>query len=111
MFAEYQAQYDDLGVVHIRSFFDPAYTNELRSMWAPFKASLNAEAGNERTARFVLGVLPDPIGAICRHQKMVALATSILGPEVALYMNRLLLKDASWKGSVTIHQDMTYYQG
>jgi hypothetical protein len=109
--ADYRSEYDERGVVHLPSFFEPTYAAEMRSMWAPFKASLEAQAGNERNARFVYGVLPDPIGSICRHPKLVALATSILGSDVALYMNRLLLKDATWKGSVTIHQDMPYYHG
>ena len=112
MTANERTDYDARGVVHLPSFFEPGDVANLRSMWTPFKASLEQQgAANERNARFIYGVLPDPIGAICRHPKLIALATSILGPDVALYMNRLLLKDAAWKGSVTIHQDMPYYHG
>jgi hypothetical protein len=106
-----RADYEEQGVLHLRGFFDPGDTESLRSMWKTLSANLKAGAGLERESRFVFGVLPPPIGDIYRHPKLVDLATFLLGPDVALYMNRILLKDRSWNGAVEVHQDMPYFNG
>ena len=106
-----RAEYSEKGVIHVRSFFDPADTESLRCMWKTLSAHLEQKQGLERESRFVFGVLPPPIGDIYRHPQVVELATSLLGPDVALYMNRLLLKDKSWNAAVEIHQDMPYFNG
>jgi hypothetical protein len=41
----------------------------------------------------------------------VSLVRSLLGSDVSLYMNRILIKDEHWGDAVAIHQDMPYFNG
>jgi hypothetical protein len=104
-------EFDDSGVLVLRSFFDTSESAALRTAWGALKRDVEERQVLERSARFALGVLPVPIGDIYHHPRMVDLAVRLLGADVALYMNRLLLKDEHWSGAVAIHQDMPYFTG
>jgi hypothetical protein len=97
--------------VILRSFFDASEATALQSAWKELKRGIEQDRVLERSARFAFGVLPGVIGDVCRHPRMIDLATSVLGPDVALYMNRMLVKDEHWSGAVAIHQDMPYFNG
>jgi hypothetical protein len=104
--------YDDAGVVVMPRFFERDVAARLGGAWDELKASISAGApGLERSARFVFGVLPGVLNEIYTHPKMVHVANTVLGPDVALYMNRILVKDDHWGGPVQIHQDMPYFNG
>jgi hypothetical protein len=105
-----RAAYAEDGVLVLPAFFNSADTAGLKQAWRDVKAGMAAE-GLERNARFVIGVLPGVLGRLYRHPQLVELATSILGRDVALYMNRILVKDEHWGGPVAIHQDMPYFHG
>lgn len=68
----------------------------------------------QRSARFVSGAaawVPE-IYEVYKSPTLVEIAKTLLGtPNVCLYMNRLLLKDASWNDDVSIHQDAPYFSG
>jgi hypothetical protein len=50
--------------------------------------------------------------SIWKHPTFVEKAKELLKTEdLALYMNRVLLKDKNWSGAVSIHQDMPYFHG
>ena len=106
-----RVEYSEKGVLHLSSFFDSEDTESLRSMWGTLNAHIQQREGLERESRFVFGVLPPPIGDLYRHPRLVELVRSLIGPDVALYMNRLLLKDRAWNAAVEIHQDMPYFNG
>ncbi|HYM03088.1 MAG TPA: phytanoyl-CoA dioxygenase family protein, partial [Stellaceae bacterium] len=58
------------------------------------------------------GVLPEPFGSLFRNDSLVRAAQSLLRtPNLALYLNRILLKDSDWSGAVSPHQDMPYFSG
>ena len=58
------------------------------------------------------GTLPEPLDSLYKDENLVKAVQRILGTEhVALYMNRLLLKDREWNGAVAIHQDMPLFFG
>jgi hypothetical protein len=105
------AAYASDGVVVVPSFFECADADALRDGWQRLAAEDVAQQGLERSARFLLGTLPGPIGRLYAHPRLVALATSVLGRDVGLYMNRILIKDQTWGGAVAIHQDMPYFTG
>lgn len=108
------AAYHDKGVVVCRNLIPAETMAAWRSAWLKLKDDLAAgrAAPLVRTARFVLGAdLPGPIGAIYAHPTLVDSAKRILGPDVALYMNRMLVKDEHWDGDVTPHQDCVYFHG
>ena len=102
--------YAEDGVLVVESFFDEADTAELKAAWQDLKTDM-AGQGLERNARFMIGVLPGVLGDLYRHPLLVDLATSVLGRDVAVYMNRILVKDEHWSGAVAIHQDMPYFHG
>jgi hypothetical protein len=111
MSVDCRAEYAERGVVHLPRFFNENDTEALRAMWKTLSAEIQRGEALNRESRFVFGVLPPPIGDLYRHPKLVELVTALLGPDVALYMNRLLLKDRSWNGAVELHQDMPYFNG
>jgi len=104
-------QYATDGVSVIRGFFEPAFVESLDCGWQTLKRQI-AEGTQARNARFVPGSLPEPLDSVYRHPNLVKTVQRILGTEdVALYMNRVLLKDREWNGAVAIHQDMPYFSG
>lgn len=99
------------GVVVLKQAFDPF---DVMIWQKSVGAAVQPSAGrpnNGRKDRFVYGVLPSPLYEIHREPRLVAIARQVLGPDVALYMNRILVKDARWNGPVAAHQDMPYFHG
>jgi hypothetical protein len=85
---------------------------DLRTAYAQFKRDLDARAGSlVRNDRFVSGLIPPPIGTLYENPVLVRLGRQLLGDNLAVYMNRLLLKDREWSGAVAVHQDMPYFHG
>ena len=107
---EILARYRRDGVAVLHGFFDRSYSAEISEGWNDLKKEVEL-GGLGRNARFLYGKLPGRVGEIWRHPRLAELARSTLGPDVALYMNRLLLKDKEWSGAVAIHQDMPYFHG
>lgn len=104
-------RYRTEGATVARQVFPPDTLNELRSGWQGLRAQI-ADGSVKRNARFVSGCLPAPFGLLYRQDCLVNLARALLATEdIALYMNRLLLKDEHWSGAVAIHQDMPYFSG
>jgi len=105
-------KYEQDGCLILRDVFTGEFTEELGRGWSEVKQELLLPTGRlQRRDRFVSGILPDPLGSVFRHPALAAVATQILGEDVALYMNRLLVKDAVWKGAVEVHQDMPFFHG
>jgi len=85
---------------------------QLASAFAHLMQELDAGRGPlSRHDRFVAGVIPAPVGTIFKDVRLVRLARQFLGDNLALYMNRILLKDTKWSGAVATHQDMPYFHG
>lgn len=105
-------RYEEDGLLVLRGFFDRRETEQFVNGWRDLKIELTSGSTRlRREARFVFGVLPDPIGGIYRHGRVVEVGRRIIGPDIALYMNRLLVKDETWSGAVEPHQDMPYFHG
>jgi ectoine hydroxylase-related dioxygenase (phytanoyl-CoA dioxygenase family) len=104
-------QYASDGVFVMRQIFPASLIDQLKAGWQAVKRRI-AAGEIARNARFVSGSLPDPIETLYRNERLVDVAQTILGTaSIALYMNRLLLKDEEWSGAVAIHQDMPYFSG
>jgi hypothetical protein len=105
-------QFDEDGLLLLPQFLGEDSRNDLAPAYARLKKDLDAGRGTlARNDRFVAGLIPAPVGTIYRHPKLVALARQMIGEDVALYMNRILLKDRQWSGAVATHQDMPYFHG
>ena len=98
------------GVLVLRGFFGAQEAGLMQAAWRELAPATGA-AGLSRVRRFVFGSMPGPIAVIYRHPALVRLMTAMLGKDLALYMNRLLLKDAVWADAVELHQDMPYLHG
>jgi hypothetical protein len=106
------ATYAEQGFLVLREVFTRPEMKSYVQGWLRLKVGLQSNSlPLKRRDRFVLGILPDPLGSIYRHPRLVEVANRILGPDVALYYNRLLVKDEVWSGSVEMHQDMPYFHG
>src|SRR5437868_6929536 len=104
-------EYTADGVAIVRQMFPRSVIEDLHCGWRILKQQIT-DGAQKRSARFVPGSLPEPLDSLYRHEGLVKAAQRILGTEdVALYMNRLLLKDHEWNGAVAIHQDMPYFSG
>ena len=111
-FLPVQEAYRNDGTVLISDFFPRPDIKMLTDGWRNVKSAIEDGKTLERSARFVMGVLPAPAGTVYQHPKLVELAQLILGTQdVALYMNRILLKDKKWNGTITAHQDLPYFHG
>ena len=104
-------QYRTDGVSIWRQCFPSPIVDSLKKGWEELKGQI-AHGTIQRSARFVVGSLPEPLATVYRNDNLIRVAQTILDTEnVALYMNRILLKDTEWSGAVAIHQDMPYFSG
>lgn len=100
------------GFLVVKDVFTPAQMSELLDCWHDLKAAIHAGTSPlRRNARFVYGTLPAPLGQLYAHPSLLSRLHPLLGPDIAVYYNRLLVKDDEWNGAVAAHQDMPYFHG
>ena len=106
-----QGYWED-GFLVVRGVFAPEEVERYQEAWRDLKTKMQSgEVPLERNERFVVGLLPDPLGTIYRNGRLVEIARQLLGDDIALYYNRLLVKDEVWSGAVEVHQDMPFFHG
>lgn len=85
---------------------------ELRIGVSKLKSSISDKNNFRREKRFVVGPLPQELENLWRSDYLISCARSVMNTEnIALYMNRILVKDAAWHEQVQVHQDMPYFHG
>lgn len=104
-------RYRDDGVLVLPGVFGADELAGFERGWAALKAKVASGDAATRQDRFIFGLLPPPLDRIYQHPRLVAVARQLLGDDVALYMNRVLLKDPTNKAAVSLHQDMVYFHG
>lgn len=105
-------KYRDDGLLALPGFFAPDFAATLPPAWHDLRdAADRGEHGLVRKNQFIHGKLVPPLGDLYKHPSLVALARQMLGDNIALYINRLLIKDAGWSGAVSPHQDIVYFHG
>jgi hypothetical protein len=100
------------GIVLLKDFF----AKDVCQHWTDEYYAIKSEIGRggsslSRDSRFVYGEIPPPVGNICLRPELKELMSSLIGPDVALYMNRFMLKDENWSGAVSVHIDEPYFHG
>lgn len=105
-------QYEADGVVVLRI---PDSARErcrevLASAWAIVEHQISL-GKLTRDGRFVYGRLPSSLVRVPLSLRLTDIACELFGRDYALYMNRLLLKDASSPDGVDPHQDYPYFHG
>ncbi|MCE9592374.1 MAG: phytanoyl-CoA dioxygenase family protein [Planctomycetes bacterium] len=105
-------RFHDDGILSLPAFFPADLAASLPQAWRDLLPVIaRGDSGIARTNQFIHGVIPPPLGDLYKYPRLVALARQLLGNDLALYMNRLLIKDAGWSGHVGAHQDMVYFHG
>jgi hypothetical protein len=101
------------GVALIKGLLPAATVQAAQDAYRQLTADLASGATPlERSARFVSGgFLPGALGTLPDQPELAEVAREVIGPDVALYMNRLLIKDQVWNGPVATHQDCPYFHG
>jgi hypothetical protein len=100
------------GFLVAHQFFTPAQVDLLLENWQIAHAQIQAGEALERVDRFLRGSMPLAIATLYKDENLVAVARQVLQTnDIALYMNRILIKDARWNGSVATHQDLPYFHG
>jgi ectoine hydroxylase-related dioxygenase (phytanoyl-CoA dioxygenase family) len=67
--------------------------------------------GIRRDNFYIHGELPAPVGEVYRHPVVTKVAKTLIGPDVAIYLNRLNVKDRSFSDPIHLHQDEPYFNG
>lgn len=101
------------GFLIARDFFTHEQVRSLITGWKLSQAEIQSQTGHlQRSDRFVSGTLPSELGQLYQQESLLNATKIFLQEEnIALYMNRLLVKDRHWNGSVANHQDMPYFHG
>jgi|GEM_PF-2375311 len=106
-------RFRDDGFLIVRNFFTQEQVRSCITGWKIVQVEIQSQTGHlQRSDRFVSGTLPSEIGELYQQESLLDAAKRFLQEEnIALYMNRLLVKDQQWNGSVANHQDMPYFHG
>ncbi|AWB67781.1 hypothetical protein C2869_15710 [Saccharobesus litoralis] len=114
-FDEITKKLDNDGIVIVRNVLDQEKIDQISQWWDSIRRPLrNGECiqGLKRYNHFYIhGVLPWPVGDIYKHNSIVSFMTNYLGQNLALYMNRLNIKDFSFDSPIHLHQDIPYFHG
>lgn len=105
---------DEDGLVVVRNTLSHDELASIQSQWRQIRDPLRegrSVVGLTRQAFYVNGKLPSPLGTVYQHPNVVAISQRLLGPDVALYLNRVNVKDKKFLDLVHLHQDMPYFNG
>jgi hypothetical protein len=102
------------GFVVVRNLFSSPEAVRMRHDLKHLQEAMSAGGASlarVKGSRFFSGRVGGPLGEIWRDARLLSFAHKIFGPDVALYMNRMMIKDAEYGASVTPHQDFPYFHG
>ncbi|MEX0270516.1 phytanoyl-CoA dioxygenase family protein [Leptolyngbyaceae cyanobacterium UHCC 1019] len=106
-------QFQEDGFLIVHNFFSIHQTDLLHQYWKEVSSTIKFGDGSlQRLDRFLFGVLSGNLGRLYSNERLVSAAQSLLADnDIALYGNRMLLKDERWNGGVETHQDITSFHG
>ncbi len=103
----------EMGVFVVRGAIPPDVIDAWQKTWNDFYA---AELSTGRKVnRFnpvaVDEVLPPTLAAMHKHPALLDVVEKAFGPDIALYNQRMVVKDVHSRGPVFLHQDSPYHIG
>lgn len=105
-------QFFEKKFVILKNFLTLSEVDLLLSDYKRFQDNeFGSKLKRQEKTRFVFGQLPGELGQIYKNEKILKIIQSILGENIALYFQRLMIKDPSAPQTVTPHQDMPYFHG
>ncbi len=113
-FEQVTQRFAELGIVVIRGVLPCSDLLGVQEQWQKMRNPLREGSefdGMKRIKFYVHGKLKGAIGSTYKHPNVVAIAQKLLGPDVALYLSRLNIKDDLFQDLIHLHQDMPYFSG
>ena len=102
------------GFVVVRGALSAEEMRPIQEQWNRVRDPLRAGQvvdGIKRDNFYIHGRLPSPVGHVYKHPVIVGYATQLLGPDIAIYLNRLNVKDQAFRDLIHLHQDIPYFNG
>ena len=100
------------GIVILKDLFTGAERRDLASHWEKFSESLKTNGRNHSDNLIeVLEQPPAELAEFFRNPKLIEVAKRIYGENIAIYLQRFLLKDDNYRGTAWLHHDAPYSRG
>ena len=106
--------YERDGYLLVRNALSAEEMAPIQAQWQRVRDGLrNGKVvdGMHRDNFYIHGRLPGPVGEVYRHPSVVCIVRRLLGDDVALYINRLNVKDTAFHDPIHLHQDLPYFSG
>src|SRR3954470_19710513 len=106
--------YERDGYALVRGALSPDEMAPIQAQWQRVRDPLREGQpidGIRRDNFYIHGELPPPVGEVYKHPVVTAIAQRLIGPDVAMYLNRLNVKDEAFSDSIHLHQDEPYFNG
>lgn len=105
--------YRQVGVFVLRRALPAAVVQGWQSAWQAFYAGTLAAGRKVYTSNpvAVSETLPPELAVVCRHEKLLDIAEKLHGPDIAICVERVLVKDHHSRAAVVMHQDFPYQTG
>jgi hypothetical protein len=106
--------FEEDGYLLVRNVLSPEEMDDIQAQWSKMRDRLRSGDvvdGIRRDNFYIHGRLEGPMGSVYRHSHVVDLAKALLGEDLAIYMNRLNVKDTAFSDSIHLHQDVPYFNG
>ena len=106
--------YERDGYALVRGALSPEEMAPIQAQWQRVRDPLRdgrTVDGIRRDNFYIHGELPSPVGEVYKHPVVSAVANRLIGPDIALYLNRLNVKDGAFSDSIHLHQDEPYFNG
>ena len=107
-------EYERDGYLLVRNALSAEEMGPIQAQWQRVRDELRKGKvidGMSRDNFYIHGKLPSPVGDVYRHPRIVSIVKRLLGNDLALYLNRLNVKDTVFHDLIHLHQDIPYFNG
>jgi hypothetical protein len=98
------------GLQVVRNFFEPDLRDKLAALGRHIVEEVRSERVN-RVNQFLDGFNVDADSLLGNSAALRGAASQVLGPDICWLNIRVLMKDRSFRDSITVHQDWPYFGG
>jgi hypothetical protein len=108
------ADYERDGYLLVRNALSAEEMAPIQAQWDAARYRLREGRvvdGMRRDNFYIHGELPSPVGQVYKHPNITRIVNRLLGEDVALYINRLNVKDTAFNDAIHLHQDIPYFNG
>jgi hypothetical protein len=106
--------YERDGYLLVRNALSVEEMGPIQAQWQRVRDELRKGKvidGMNRDNFYIHGKLPSPVGDVYKHPTVVNIVKRLLGNDLALYLNRLNVKDTAFHDLIHLHQDIPYFNG